>query len=207
MNNGLGKTLQALTLARYRKLHEGLKHCLIICGVNSLKWNWKREISKFCKDEEGIVLGTKTNTKGKIVPMTVAETKEQIQQCPEEFFWIINIEKMRLSNEEKKSKTSVADYLNEQILKGNLGMMILDEAHKVKNLESSQSQGIMKLDSRISKMIMTGTLLVNNPIDLYCPMSLIGLINYNKWVYEKKFTIKDELTKQIIRISKYGRTT
>ena len=34
---GLGKTLQAITLARYKKEHNGLKHCLIVCGVNSLK--------------------------------------------------------------------------------------------------------------------------------------------------------------------------
>lgn len=58
-----GKTLQAITLARYKKLHRGLKHCLIVCGVNSLKWNWKKEIEKFCNDEKAIILGTKINSK------------------------------------------------------------------------------------------------------------------------------------------------
>ena len=47
---GLGKTLQIITLARYKKLHQGLKHCLIICGVNSLKFNWQREVEKL-RDE------------------------------------------------------------------------------------------------------------------------------------------------------------
>ena len=91
MSNGLGKTLQIITLARYKKLHQNLKHCLIVCGINSLKYNWIKEINKFCKDEKGIILGTKYNTKGKIVPISVEETKQQIQSCPEEFFWIIKI--------------------------------------------------------------------------------------------------------------------
>lgn len=189
---GLGKTLQALSLARYKKQHRGLKHCLIICGINSLKWNWQREVEKFCKDEKAIVLGTKTNAKGKVVSITVEETKQQIANCPEEFFWIINIERMRASKADLKSGDTIIDYLNKQIEKGNLGMMILDEAHKIKNLQSSQANGIMSLDKSLSKMLMTGTLLVNNPYDLYCPMSICGLINYNRWMFENKFVIKDE---------------
>ena len=104
MNNGLGKTLQIITLARYKKEHRGLKHCLIICGINSLKWNWVKEVEKFCKDEKAIVLGTKVNSKGKIVTVTVEETKEQIDSCPKEFFWILNIERIRLTSEDKKVK-------------------------------------------------------------------------------------------------------
>ena len=76
--------------------------------------------------------------------------------------------------------------------KDELGIFVLDEAHKVKNSESAQAQGILNLNSKISKMLMTGTLLVNNPYDLYCPMTLCGLINYNKWTYERKFVIKDD---------------
>lgn len=189
---GLGKTLQAISLARYRKEHQGLKHCLIVCGVNSLKWNWEREISKFCKDERGIVLGTKKNSKGKTVSISVNETKQQIADCPEEFFWIINIEKMRASNSDLKKGDTIIDYLNDQIKQGNLGMLIVDEVHKIKNLNSSQANGIMNLDKTISKMLMTGTLLVNNPYDLFCPMSICGLVNYNKFAFERKFVIKDD---------------
>lgn len=192
MNKVYGKTLQAISLARYKKKHQGLKHCLIVCGVNSLKWNWQREIEKFCKDEKAIILGTKKNTKEKLVSMTIEETKEQIKSCPKEFFWIINIEKMRASNKEIKEGNTIINHLNNLIAKKELGMMILDEAHKIKNLQSSQANGIMNLDKSISKMLMTGTLLVNNPYDLYCPMSMCGLINYNKWLFEKKFVIKDE---------------
>lgn len=189
---GLGKTLQLITLARYKKEHQGLKHCLIICGINSLKWNWQREVEKFCKNEKAIVLGTKINSKGKIVPITVEETKAQIDSCPEEFFWILNIERIRLNSEDKKTKNGIVHHLNNQIMKKNLGMIVIDEIHKSKNIQSSQSEGILELDPSASKVGMTGTLLVNNPYDLYCPMSFIGLINYNKWTFERKYVIKDD---------------
>ena len=189
---GLGKTLQLLTLARYKKKHRGLKHCLIICGLNSLKFNWVREVEKFCNDEKAIVLGTKVNSKGKIVPMSVEETKEQIDSCPEEFFWIINIEKIRLSDDDNKAGTGIVNHLNNQIENDNLGMVVVDEIHKCKNSESQQGKGLMNFSSKADRIGMTGTLLVNNPYDLYTPMLFTGLINYNKWFFEKKFVVKDD---------------
>ena len=42
-DQGLGKTYQMIMLAEVLKKKENLQHCLIICGVNSLKWNWQRE--------------------------------------------------------------------------------------------------------------------------------------------------------------------
>ena len=43
---GLGKSLQILYLAQELKKRDKLEHCLIICGVNTLKTNWKNEIEK-----------------------------------------------------------------------------------------------------------------------------------------------------------------
>ena len=192
MSRVYGKTLQLISLARYKKEHEGLKHCLIICGVNSLKWNWIKEINKFCKDEKGIVLGTRINNKGKVVPITVEETKAQIDSCPEEFFWVINIERIRLSSEDNKTKDGIIHHFNNLIENKQLGMIAIDECHKCKNIQSSQAKGIMALDKSASKIGMTGTLLVNNPYDLYCPMSFVGLINYNKFIFERKFVVKDD---------------
>ncbi len=189
---GLGKTLQLLTLARYKKQHRHLKHCLIICGLNSLKFNWVKEVHKFCKDEDAIVLGTRVNTRGNIVNMSIEETKQQIDSCPNEFFWIINIEKIRLSDTDDKAKTGIVNHFNEQIELGNLGMVVCDEIHKCRNAQSQQGKGLMAFDSKADRIGMTGTLLVNNPYDLYTPMLFTGLINYNKWLFEKKFVIKDD---------------
>lgn len=124
--------------------------------------------------------------------MSIADTKQQIDSCPEQFFWIMNIEKIRLNAEDEKTKDGVVHHLNKQIEQGNLGMICIDEIHKSKNIKSAQSKGIMTLNPKANKVGMTGTLLVNNPYDLYCPMSFIGLINYTPWVFEQKFVIKDE---------------
>lgn len=189
---GLGKTLQLLTLARYKKKHRGLKHCLIICGLNSLKFNWVKEVEKFCNDEDAIVLGTRKNSRGTIVNMTVEETKEQIESCPDQFFWIINIEKIRLTDADNKAQTGIVNYFNRLIDNGDLGMVVVDEIHKCKNSQSQQGKGLMAFSSKADRIGMTGTLLVNNPYDLYTPMLFTGLINYNKWVFEQKFVMKDD---------------
>ena len=41
---GLGKTKQVIDIAVAKKCDLGYNHCLIICGVNTLKWNWQNEI-------------------------------------------------------------------------------------------------------------------------------------------------------------------
>lgn len=192
MNSGLGKTLQIITLARYRKLHMGLKHCLIICGINSLKFNWEREVAKFCKDEKAIVLGTRVNRNGRIVSITSEETKAQIDSCPEEFFWIINVEKIRLTEKDKKNKTGIVNHFNKLIEAGELGMIAIDEIHKAKSITSSTATGLLELNPKASKVGMTGTLLVNNPIDLYCPMRFIGLIDYGRWSYDRKYVVRND---------------
>ena len=61
---GLGKTMQAINIATLKKLQKGYKHCLIICGVNGLKWNWQAEIEKH-SNERGYILGTRYDKKGK----------------------------------------------------------------------------------------------------------------------------------------------
>ena len=55
---GLGKTKQAIDIAVARKIAYGYKHCLIVCGVNTLKWNWVNEILTH-SNELAFILGQK----------------------------------------------------------------------------------------------------------------------------------------------------
>lgn len=57
-DQGLGKTKQSLDLAVLRKQLGQVKQCLIICGVNSLKYNWQDEV-KIHTNEDAFVLGTR----------------------------------------------------------------------------------------------------------------------------------------------------
>ena len=59
-------TKVVIDIAVAKKQMFGYKHCLIICGINGLKWNWIKEIHTH-SNEEAWILGQKTNTRNKIV--------------------------------------------------------------------------------------------------------------------------------------------
>ena len=50
---GLGKTKQALDIAVSKK--NQMKHCLIVCGVNELKWNWIKEVAVHTNEQAHIL--------------------------------------------------------------------------------------------------------------------------------------------------------
>ena len=62
---GLGKTMQVINIACIKKQQKNYRHCLIICGVNGLKWNWKAEVEKH-SNESAYILGTRWDRKGKL---------------------------------------------------------------------------------------------------------------------------------------------
>lgn len=161
---GLGKTLQLTYLAQELKEREGLEHCLIICGINTLKTNWKAEIEKHsnlsCR-----ILGQRINRKGKLVVEGVQERLQQLKNPIEEFFVITNIETLR-------DDKVVAAILKNKYNK--FDMIVVDEVHKCKNPNSQQGKHLLKLNKARHKIGATGTLLLNNPLDSYVPLKWIG---------------------------------
>ena len=94
---GLGKTLQLIYLAQELKEKEGIEHCLIICGLNTLKNNWKDEIHKH-SDMSCMILGERKTKKGKIRIGSVQERLDDLKRPIEEFFVVTNIQTIRDSN-------------------------------------------------------------------------------------------------------------
>lgn len=160
---GLGKSLSMIHLAEELKAQRGLEHCLIICGINTLKTNWEKEINKH-SNLDCVVIGKKVSKKGKVSYATIKERAEQLKNPIKEFFVIINIESLR---EEK-----IIDAINES--SNNFDMMVFDEAHKAKGWSSKQGTNLLELHSNYM-IAMTGTLLVNNPLDAYVPLAWIGI--------------------------------
>lgn len=191
---GLGKSYQTIQLANIYKKDNKIKHCLVVCCINSLKYNWLNEIGKFT-NESAVILGTRygktEKTKNKLYDMSINETKEQIKDKPEEFFWIINIEKLRASKEEEKLKDTIVDALNTHIENGDLGLIIIDEIHMCRNSKAQQSKMLIKLDDKAMKVGMSGTLVVKDPLNLYVPMRVVGLINSSFWNFSERYLIKD----------------
>lgn len=161
---GLGKTGSLLLLAKELKERDKIEKCLIICGINSLKTNWKKEIEKFT-DLDCIILGERINRKGKRVIGSIPERIKQLQQPIKEFFTITNIESLR--NEELVKVLLIGP--------NKFNMICLDESHKCRNSESAQGKGLLKLKNTEYIVTATGTPIVSSPLNAYVPLQLLDI--------------------------------
>lgn len=174
---GLGKTASIIRLAEELKKRDNIEHCLVICGLNSLKKNWQKEINKFSKLPCKII-GERINSKGNTVNISIQECIKQLSDPIEEFFIIINIEKLR---DDKLLKAIIKNKPNK------IDFIVLDEAHVVKNSTSQQGSNFLKTKAKY-QVGATGTLLLNNPTDVYVPLKWIGaehstLGNFKSYYY------------------------
>lgn len=160
---GLGKSLQLIYLAEELKEREGLEHCLVICGINTLKANWKKEIEQHSKLDCRI-LGERVSKKGKYSIGSIKERLEDLKNPIKEFFIIVNIETLR----------------NDDIVKAinngpnKIDMIVVDEIHSCKSPSSQQGKNLLKVNKAKHLIGATGTLLLNNPVDAYVPLKWIG---------------------------------
>ena len=200
---GLGKTLQALYIAEELHNTKGLKHCLIICGVNSTKNNWKKEVLKH-SSLDCVILGERRARNGNLIVGSIKHRINHLLSDIKEFFIITNIETIR--------NNDIVEILCQN--KNNIDMIVVDEIHTCKDSQSHQGQNLLQLDSKY-KIGMTGTPLMNNLIDIYLPLRWIDadkstLTNFksNYLVYSDQFNINligykntDMLKKQLSKNS------
>ena len=180
---GLGKSKQVIDIAIARKLKYGYKHCLIVCGVNTLKWNWVNEIHTH-SNEGSYILGQKLS-KGKI---KIGSTKDKINdlnfllldKLVLPYFIITNVESFRDKN--------IADLIQQLCKKGIINMCAADEMHKMKNPTSQQTKGFLKClpDCRIG---MTGTPLMNSPMDLYVILKWLGYESHAFYSFKQHYCV------------------
>ena len=159
---GLGKTNSIIRLAETLKRRGIIDHCFIICGVNSLKQNWKKEIQKF-STESAVVLGEYTTRTGSIRYRSMEKRAAQLKDPINEFFVITNLESLRDDRIIEAFKKS----------SNKFGMIAFDEAHKAATKTSQQGTNLLKLEAPF-KVAATGTLITNNPLSAYVPLSWTG---------------------------------
>lgn len=193
-DQGMGKTKELIDLAMCRKQTDGLKHCLIICGINGNKYNWADEV-KIHSKEDSWILGTRF-TKRPPIKMIDGSTKdkmEDLNNIPHQFFWITNIETLRGGSfKEKQGKRTVirfpiAEKIQELCDKGIIGMIAFDEAHKAKNPDSQQGKALLSIDCKGPKIPMSGTFVLNNPLDLYLPLRWAGFETHSFYAYKQHY--------------------
>ena len=159
---GTGKTFSIITLAETLKRRGLIDHCFLICGVNSLKQNWKKEIEKF-STESAMVLGEYVTRNGTIRYRSMDKRAQQLLDPIDEFFVITNLESLR--------DDRIIDAFNKT--KNKFGLIAFDEAHKAATKTSQQGTNLLKLDAPF-KVAATGTLITNNPLSAYVPLSWTG---------------------------------
>lgn len=180
---GLGKSKQVIDIAVARKIIYGYKFCLIVCGVNTLKWNWVNEIRTHSNEDVYILGQRRKGTK-----IRIGSTKDKLEDLklmydmgePHPYFIITNVESFRDKN--------IADTISDLCKKGIIGMCAADEMHKMKNPTAQQTKGFLKClpDCRIG---MTGTPLMNSPMDLYVILKWLGYESHAFYSFKQHYCV------------------
>ena len=182
---GLGKTKQVIDIAVARKLKYGYKHCLIVCGVNTLKWNWVNEIHTH-SDEQCRILGQKVVGPDKIKIGSMTDKIKDLDKMISgdfdlpEYFLITNVESFR--NEDFAKRIQVLCRENK------INMCAADEMHKMKNPTAQQTKGFLKCNPKC-KIAMTGTPLMNTPLDLYIILKWLGFETHSMYAFKNHYCI------------------
>lgn len=200
---GLGKTGESMNLAIYNHTRHQFKHCLVICCVNSSKYNWSKDISEHTRGAyTPYILGTRfrrdkistradTGAKEKLADLRTGHMYGDPSKPELPYFLIVNIEAFRA----KEGKTyPFTDEILKYILSGKLQMIIIDEVHKNVSPQSAQGKQLLELKAAIGDRVqwipMTGTPIVNKPVDLFLPLKLIDAHRFSSYyTWCKEFVI------------------
>ena len=109
-------------------------------------------------------MGEKCTKTGKLTIGSVADRVKHLKSKINQFFVITNIETVR-------SKEIVDAILNGP---NKFDMIVFDEAHKLKDSHSQAAKSMLKMTQAKYKIALTGTLLLNNPLDAYVALKWIG---------------------------------
>lgn len=187
-DQGLGKTKQIIDFVGCLSVENPIKKVLIICGVNSLKYNWQSEIG-IHSNEKGWVLGTRYRKNGNAFEGSTADKIEDLDNLPDCKYIITNIETLR-AGAKKVNKTKYEFPVAEKIAKlckdGVFSIIAFDECHKSKNPTSLQSRAMSLLNSKYM-VAMSGTPLMNNPLDLYFPLSWLGYEEHSFYQFKQHY--------------------
>jgi len=136
-------------------LETGAKKILIICPA-TLKINWKREIENY--SDRSVYIAEGKNFDGN------------------NDFVIINYDIIKNFHDAKKKDES-------QILAANFDLVVIDEAHYIKNAQAQRTKLINDIVKNIERLwLLTGTPMTSRPIDYYNLLSLIDSPVAKNWM-------------------------
>lgn len=188
-DQGLGKTFQIINWVGCLEKTDTINKVLIVCGVNSLKYNWQYEIGVH-SNEKGWVLGTRfRKTTGKAYEGSTKDKLDDLDNLPDYRYIITNIESLRAGAKKiTKSKYHfpIAEKLQQLCKNGTISVIAFDECHKSKDPTSLQSRAMLLLSASYMSA-MSGTPLMNNPLDLYFPIHWLGYEQHSLYQFKQHY--------------------
>lgn len=176
---GLGKSLQALTVATIDVVRGWCSKILIVAPV-SLKGNWSDEIEKFTTFPYVVFGEERTVSHGsvKVKKLGPADRAKQLEQYDS-----MQGPKILIANYEQ-----VQPHLNE-LNKMGFDITIFDEAHYMKNYKSQRTKACLKLAST-RNFLLTGTPLLNQVNELWPLLHKIDPTGYPRyWGFVQRYCV------------------
>lgn len=147
---GLGKTLQTIAFLGYLRHVSGIKGPHLITVPKSTLDNWNREFTRWTPEVNVLVLQGAKDDRHALINERLIDEKFDV--CITSYEMIL------------REKTHLKKFAWEYI--------IVDEAHRIKNEESSLAQIIRMFNSR-NRLLITGTPLQNNLHELWALLNFL----------------------------------
>lgn len=164
---GLGKTLQSIATVVGAEIAGEVTFPVLVICPSALKINWQREFEMWT-DKKAIVLNDK-----------IKNSWQVYHEIGEADVFIINPESLRkffVKKYPKDLKTAADIEMDPRI--DLFKSVIIDEIHKQKNPSSQRSKITLRITRGKNYVIgLTGTPVVNKPIDLFAQLAIIGRLS------------------------------
>jgi len=159
---GLGKTIQALA---WLHIHPELRPVVIVCPAH-LKLNWKREIDQTLPGKQNIQIIFGTDHSQELTGDIIIINYDILPNSYERYRDSLNKKRYK-----EIPQTGWVDYL----IKIKPKVLVIDEAHYIKNTSAFRTKGVRKLARKIPHVIgLTGTPIINRPIEGF---NIVQIIN------------------------------
>lgn len=168
---GLGKTLQAIGIAKERMNRGQIRNCLVVCPA-SLKYNWKDELLRFAS-EDALVIGHKCKN---------VEDREKQWIATGYPFKIVNYETVArdLYADPKKKDNRITCY---KAVLNSYDAIIFDEIHMLKNHSSQRTLACRQFNAKY-RIGLTGTPLDGRLEEIH---SIFQILKPGLFVSKQKF--------------------
>ncbi|KAF7793575.1 hypothetical protein EIP86_004689 [Pleurotus ostreatoroseus] len=166
---GLGKTLQTISFLSYLKHYRNIAGPHLVVVPKSTLQNWAREFEKWTPDTNTVLLTGTKEERAELVANRI---------LPQDFDVLITSYEICLIEKSALKKLSF-EYI------------VIDEAHRIKNVDSILSQIVRSFMSR-GRLLITGTPLQNNMKELFALLNFICPEIFSDYSDLESFLHKDE---------------